>query len=28
LAQCKVEGPRLVTFDRALISHPLARQLG
>jgi len=28
LAQCKVEGPRLVTFDRALISHPLAWQLG
>ena len=24
LAQCKVEGLRLVTFDRALVVHPLA----
>ena len=24
LAQCKVEGLRLVTIDRALVSHPLA----
>jgi PIN domain nuclease of toxin-antitoxin system len=25
LAQCQVEGLRLVTMDRALVSHPLAR---
>jgi PIN domain nuclease of toxin-antitoxin system len=24
LAQCKIEGLRLVTIDRALVSHPLA----
>lgn len=26
LAQCKIEGLRLATLDRALVDHPLAFQ--